>query len=122
MNSGRDFWLFVLCVFFIVTVFFEAVSLANASSTPADFKPGDPIVVLQNKTVIQENGQPCQLNTPAFISPNGPEGEQNWHKIPRPIFPMYTLISVIFTDGAVSWQPVYNIIKTPADPNLLLCP
>lgn len=106
----------------IVIVVFSLVGMFSEQLIPpTDLKPGNAIFVLTGNTVIQE-GKPCQENKAGFISPTSPNGSNNWALPERLFWPTSQDYSVILMDGTIKWQNEYIVVKSPADPKLLLCP
>jgi len=117
----KDNLLFAGVIFLAISVAVWFLLMMGFSKPPADIQPGDEIVVLSGITVLNEDGQPCQLNWAGFVSPTSPEGTQSWYKPSSWIFPTHQTISVIFSvDETTKWV-ASNLVVKPS-PELLLCP
>lgn len=122
MRNNTPFYIFIGFMALVVVVFTLVCTAFYAGQTkaPEGLKPGDSVAVLLNKTVLEEN-KPCQQYYQGFISPTGPEGQNYWVTPERFLFPFQKLLSVISSTGKVAWEYSYDVVKLPADPNLLLC-
>lgn len=111
----------VLYIILLVAIFVAIGSFVYNNSAPSNLAPGDQVVLLTGQTVIQD-GKPCQQSIPGFISPTGPDNENNWHKAERILFPFDEIVSFINEEGVISWEKESLIVKIPADDEILLCP
>lgn len=111
----------IIVVIVIAAVFCSTIGMfASASKAPDGYKPGDAVYILTGKTIMQD-GQPCRENKPGFVSPTSPESGNYWFVPSRLFLPTSTMISIIYPNGNLEWQDENNIVKSPADPSLLLC-
>lgn len=108
--------------FVCIVLLLEVVGSIRYGSAPANFKPGDPVRVVLNDTVIR-SGKPCRQNLAGFVSPTGPNGLAKWYDVNRWLFPADRKIAVILkVDGSTDWRLESDLVKEPVNSKLLLCP
>ncbi len=120
-DSTKNSLAAIVCTIFAIAILSGFSLLGKFSTEPTDLKPGDPVYLLSGQTVIQA-GRPCQENQAGFISPTSKEASRIWYKAERLFWPTNRLVSVILSDGSIGWYLDFAVVKSPADPALLLCP